>query len=324
LSEQFSITEAAASNGDTLACDCYVHAFGAIAPGRRAARYPSDMTDAEWTVVRAAMPMPAWMEGRGGRPEAHCHRAVIDAVRYLVDNGAKWRSLPADYPWWRAVYDFFRRWRAAGYVRELYQRLRRLQRQRGGRAAEPTAGIIDAQSVDGAETVPACSRGYDGGKSRDGRKRHILTDTGGLLLEVTVTAANVHDSVAAPDLMDAFMAEPGRLLTLVWVDSAYQGEALAQAFTRHGVKVEVVKRADGRKEFRVLARRWVVERTLGWLARSRRLNRDHERRPDHHVQMVWWAGLITLTRRMARQRLHWPERRPDRLEAPRRPAVQRA
>jgi transposase len=300
----------------TLTCDCYVHQYGAIPAGRRAARYPTDMTDAEWTEVRASMPMPAWLEGRGGRPEQFCHREMIDAVRYLVDNGAKWRAVPDDFPWWRAVYDFFRRWCRHGYARELYQRLRRLARQRAGRQAEPTAAVIDAQSVDGADTVGAATRGFDGAKLRDGRKRHILTDTGGLLLEVAVTAANVHDSVAAPQLMDAFMAEPGRLLKLVWADSAYQGPALARAFAAHGVKVEVVKRSDGDQGFVVLARRWVVERTLGWLARSRRLNRDHERRPDHHAAMVWWAASITLGRRMARQRLHWPEFRPSRLGRP--------
>jgi transposase len=313
LPQQFSISLAGESTADTLSCDCYVHAFGSVPAPQRARRYDSDMTDAEWAVVRAAMPVPAWLEGRGGRPEAHCHREMVDAVRYLVDNGAKWRNLPADYPYWRAVYDFFRRWRRQGYVRELYQRLRRLQRTRQGVREEPSAGIIDAQSVDGSETCPASTRGYDGGKMRDGRKRHILTDSGGLLLEVAVTAANVHDSQAAPGLLEQFMAEPGRLLELVWVDTAYQGQPLADAFAAHGVRVEVVKRPDGTRKFTVLARRWIVERTLGWLSRSRRLNRDHERRPDHHAQMVWWSGLITLTRKMARQRLHWPEFRPHRL-----------
>ncbi|MCX5215848.1 IS5 family transposase [Kitasatospora sp. NBC_00240] len=260
------------------------------------------------------MPVPAWLEGRGGRPEAHCHREMVDAVRYLVDNGAKWRAMPVDLPAPRKVYDFFRRWSRHGYVRELYQRLRRLQREREGRAAEPRAGIMDAQSVDGSDTCPTATRGIDGNKRRDGRKRHILTDTGGLLLEVTVTPANVHDSVAAPEQIDAFMAEPGRLLKLVWADTAYQGPALAEAFAAHGLRVEVVKRPDGTRGFVVLARRWAVERTLGWLSRARRLNRDHERRPDHHVQMVWWAGLITLTRRLAKERLHWPEFRPERLD----------
>ena len=310
---QFTITEASGATSATLACDCYVHQFGALPTGRRAPCYPSDLTDAEWAQVRASMPVLAWLEGRGGRPESHCHREMVDAVRYIVDNGGKWRALPVDYPYWRAVYDFFRRWSRYGYVRELYQRLRRLQRTREGRAAEPSAGIMDAQSVDGSETCPAATRGVDGNKRRDGRKRHILTDTAGLLLEVLVTPANVHDSKAAPEMIEAFMAEPGRLLKLVWADTAYQGPALAQAFARHGVRVEVVKRPDGSTGFVVLARRWVVERTLGWLSRARRLNRDHERRPDHHAQMVWWAALITLTRKLAKERLHWPEFRPERL-----------
>lgn len=215
------------------------------------------MTDAEWAEVRSAMPVPAWLLKRGGRPEAHCHREMLDAVRYLVDNGVKWMTVPVDFPYWRAVYDFFRRWRTYDYVRELYERLRRTARERTGRNAEPSAGIIDSQSVDASETVGEDSRGYDGGKSRDGRKRHILTDTEGLLLEVTVTTADVHDSKAAPALLETFMEQPGRLLKLVWVDSAYQGPALAKAFARHGVRVEVVRRSDGQRGFVVLARQQV-------------------------------------------------------------------
>jgi transposase len=159
---------------------------------------------------------------------------------------------------------------------------------RGGRRSPPT-GVIDAQSVDGGDAAGLKTRKYDGGKRRDGRKRHTLTDTGGLLLEVAVTPANTHDSRAAPEVLDRVMEEPGRLLEVVCAGTSYQGEALAEAFSEHGVEVEVVRRPDGRTGFAVVARRRVVERALGWLSRARRLNRDHEQRPDHHEHMVWWA-----------------------------------
>ncbi|MGP3731731.1 transposase [Streptomyces sp. GDS52] len=168
---------------------------------------------------------------------------MVDAVRYLVDNGVKWVALPADYPWWRAVHDSFRRWRAYGYVRELHERLRHGARLRRERKAEPSAGIIDSQSADASETMGEATRGFDGGKLRDGLKRPMLTDSLGLLLEVSVTPADGHDSKAAPDLMGMFMAAPGRLLKLVWVASAYQGPAPAEAFALHGVQVEVVRDA---------------------------------------------------------------------------------
>lgn len=153
MSDELTISVAPASTAVTPGCDCYVHRFGSITPELRAGCYPSDMTDAEWAEVRFAMPVPAWLLKRGGRPKAYCHREMLDAVRYLVDNGVKWMAIPVDFPNWRAVYDFFRRWRACGYVRELYERLRRTARKRSGRGAEPSAGIIDSQSVDASETV---------------------------------------------------------------------------------------------------------------------------------------------------------------------------
>ncbi|MET9572456.1 transposase [Streptomyces virginiae] len=140
------------------------------------------MTDAEWAQVKPLLPVPAWLEGRGGQPEGYCHRQMLDAIRYLVGGGISWRAMPADFPVCDRVYAFFRRWRQAGRIAEFHDRLRGMVREREGRETEPTAGIIDAQSVRAAASVPAASRGYDGGKKVRGRKRHIVTDCLGLLL----------------------------------------------------------------------------------------------------------------------------------------------
>ncbi|WP_242438975.1 transposase [Streptomyces sp. CB00455] len=149
------------------------------------------MTDAEWAAVRPLLPVPAWVQGRGGQPEGYCHRQMLDAIRYLVADGISWRAMPVDLPGWGRVYAFFRRWREHGLITEFHDRLRGRVREREGREAEPTAGIIDAQSVKAAASVPSVSRGWDGGKKVGGRKRHIVTDCLGLLLVVAVTAANV-------------------------------------------------------------------------------------------------------------------------------------
>ncbi|MER5373382.1 transposase [Streptomyces sp. NPDC002553] len=127
-------------------------------------RYPSDMTDAEWTAIRPLLPVPAWLQGRGGRPESYCHRQPLDAIRYLVAGGISWRAMSADFPGWGRVNAFFRRWREHGLIAEFHDWLRRKVREREGREAEPTAGIVDAQSMRAAAAVPAASRGYDGGR----------------------------------------------------------------------------------------------------------------------------------------------------------------
>ncbi len=186
------------STSATLACDCLAHRFGnARDHGARERRYPTDMSDAEWAVVRPLLPVPGWLRGRGGQPEAYCHRAMLDAIRYLVDNGTKWRAMPADFPPWDRVYAFFRRWRNHDLVREFHDRLRRLVRERAGRDSEPGAGVIDSQSVKADAVVGSDSRGFDGGKLINGRKRHVVVDTLGLLLAVMVTAADVGDRAAA-------------------------------------------------------------------------------------------------------------------------------
>ena len=157
-----------------------------------------------------------------GRPEGYCHRHMIDAVRYVVDNGIKWRAMRSDFPPWPRVYAFFARWRDAGLVAELHDWLRGAVRDAEGRDQEPSAAVIDSQSVKADATVAFTSRGFDAGKKINGRKRHLLTDTLGLLLAVLVTPASTSDRDAARILLTAARDRFGRL-TLVWADGGYTG-----------------------------------------------------------------------------------------------------
>ncbi|MEV6957553.1 transposase [Streptomyces sp. NPDC051183] len=157
------------------------------------------MTDTEWAGVRPLLPVPGWMRGRGGQPEAYCHRAMLDAIRYLVDNGIKWRALPADFPPWDRAYAFFRRWRDHGPVKEFHDRLRARVREKLGKDAEPTAGVIDSQSVKADAVVGTDSRGYDGGKqingssSREGSHLPALTEPCVAVSRYTALAALISD-----------------------------------------------------------------------------------------------------------------------------------
>ncbi|WP_456302773.1 IS5 family transposase [Streptomyces mirabilis] len=178
------------------------------------------------------IPKPAWAEGRGGRPEEYCHRDILDAIRYAVDNGVKWPALPADYPPGKAVHRFFTRWRKQGLTGEFHDRLRAATRGAGGRDAEPTAGVIDSQSAKGTSTVEAATSGYDGGKKIKGRKRHIVVDTLGLILAVMVTPASTGDRDAAQDLLAQTTRRHHRLRR-VWVDSGYTGMLVHRAARDH-------------------------------------------------------------------------------------------
>ncbi|MGW1666872.1 IS5 family transposase [Streptomyces microflavus] len=267
------------------------------------------MTDAEWRVVRAALPVPAWLEGRGGQPEAYCHREMLDAVRYLVDNGVKWRAMPADFPPWDRVYAFFRRWRNQGLAGELHDRLRSRCRTEAGRDTEPTAGIVDSQSVKAAATVRADSRGFDGGKLINGRKRHIVVDTLGLLLQVLVTGADTTDRAAACTLLAQIRARHRRI-RLVWADGSYTGPLVDWAADALDIALTVVQRPDGARGFTVLPRRWVVERTFGWLMGSRRLARDYETLPTSSEAIMMWSMTTLMTRRLARRAAAHPQTQP--------------
>ncbi|MGG2460529.1 IS5 family transposase [Streptomyces sp. RGM 3693] len=259
------------------------------------------MTDAEWAAIRPLLPVPGWMRGRGGRPEAYCHRTMLDAVRYLVDNGIKWRAMPAGFPPWDRVYAFFRRWRDHVLVTEFHDRLRDRLRETLGRDAEPTAGVIDSQSVKADAVVGSDSRGFDGGKLINGRKRHVVVDTLGLVLGVMVTAADTGDRAAAQVLLEQVTAAHHRL-ALVWADGGYTGSLVEYCLAALALVLAIVKRSDDMRSFVVLPKRWIVERLFAHLMRTRRLVRDFERRTTSAEAMVYWSMILLMTRRLARPR----------------------
>jgi len=282
-----------------VACRCCP---GGISRSRRTCRYPSDMSEAEWAVCEPLLPAPAWLAGRGGRPASRCMRDIVDAIRYLTHNGPVWRALPADFPPPGTVYWWADKWQADGSAERMHDDLRDRVRITAGRQAAPTAAIIDSQSVKGSEMIARGRRGYDAGKKINGTKRHIAVDALGLLLTVLVTAASVQDRDAArPLLWNLRRAFPS--VRLAWADGGYAGKLVTWARTRLKPKLtlEIVKRPDDLHTFKVLPRRWVVERTLSWITRHRRTVRDYERLAARHETYIYWAMIIVMTRRLARQ-----------------------
>jgi transposase len=272
----------------------------------RVPRYPSDLSDAQWAVLEPrAREVMAELTATAGRPMVHDLRAVCDAVAYVVRNGIEWRALPVDFPPWEAVYAFYQRWNARGLPAALVARLRDKLRERQGRAAQPTACIVDSQIVKCADTVPKAARGYHGGKKITGRGRHAAVDVEGWLLAIVVTAASVSDKAGLKLLVIKLFNAVGTL-QIMWADSGYDGTPIA-AFvkTAAAITLEVVKRTSPHS-FQVVRRRWVIERTFGWLMRYRRLTRDYEHRTDHHEAMVYWATVLIMTKRLARYQTGQP------------------
>jgi transposase len=268
-------------------------------PSRRARRYLSDTSDTEWALL--APLVPAGGPGpRGGRPPVHPRRDIVDAIRYVAHNGCVWRALPADFPPWQTVHDYHTRWAADGTLNRIHNKLRDQARAADGRQPQPTAAIIDSQSVRAAETVARSSRGFDAGKKVNGRKRHIVVDTIGLLLVVMVSTASVQDRHAGRTVLAA-LAACHRSIRLVWADAGYNGSLVTWAATTLALTVHIVAKLAGQVGFHVLPRRWVVERTLSWISRCRRTVRDYERLPEHHAAMVQWSMIIIMTRRLARR-----------------------
>lgn len=256
--------------------------------------YPTDLSDVEWQRIEPHLPAPK----PGGRPRVHSLREILNAIFYIVRSGCTWRMLPHDLPPWKTVYHYFRLWRKDGTWERINSALREEVRVAAGREPEPSAAVLDSQSVKTTETPGV--RGYDAGKKVNGRKRHLLVDTLGLLLMVIVHAANIQDRDGAKLLLEKARRRFPRL-RLIWADGGYTGKLIDWVKTVCHWVLEIVKRRDDVKGFQVLPHRWVVERTFGWLGRYRRLSKDYEGLPESSEAMIYIAMIHLMVRRLGRQ-----------------------
>jgi transposase len=236
--------------------------------------YPSDVSDDEWAFVAPYLTLmdPA------ARQRRYPLRELFNGLRWMVRAGAPWRQLPHDLPPWHAVYEQTQRWIAAGCFEQMVHDLRVLIRLGEGRAPQPSAVIIDSRTLQSSPESGARA-GYDGAKRRKGTKLHMVVDTLGQLLAVRVTPANEQDRAQVGALVAQVQALTGERVEVAFVDQGYTGERPAQAAADAGVRLEVVKLPELKRGFVLLPRRWVVERSFGWMARCRRLARDYERLP---------------------------------------------
>lgn len=259
--------------------------------------YPTDLSDAEWHRLAPLVPRPK----AGGRPPKYPRREILNAILYVVRAGCAWRLLPHEFPSWRVAYHYFRLWKLQGVWKRIHDRLRKLVRKAARRQPTPSAAILDSQSV--KTTDRGGEHGYDAGKNVNGRKRHILVDTLGLLLSVVVTAASTQDRDGARQVLQV-LAGGWQRLRLIWADGSYAGELVEwvrQLRERRRLKLEIVRRSEATKGFVVLPKRWIVERTFGWLNRCRRLSKDYEYLTSTSEAMIHVAMINLMVRRLARR-----------------------
>lgn len=272
--------------------------------------YASDVSDQEWGIMARYVPAAK----PGGRPRTTEMREVVNAIFYMLRAGCAWRLLPHDFPPWQTVYGYFREWVQSGIWEQLHTRLREVCRELVGCQTTPSAGIIDSQSV--KITTQVGFRGFDGAKKVNGRKRHALVDTQGLVMKVVVSPADVRDTDGAEVLFNRIQDRFPRLKH-IWVDAGYRGKLIAKMNQLYQFTLEVVKHPWSEMKrgvwlpkdaeppmiptgFHILPRRWVVERTFAWLGLSRRLSKDYETRLDSSEGMIYGVMIRIMLRRIAR------------------------
>ncbi|SRR6266436_1946662 len=266
--------------------------------------YPSDLTDAEWEILEPFIPEVS----EDATVETISRREIVNGILYVLRSGCPWRLMPHDLPAWGTVYYYFRTWRIAGIWDQAMHALRKQMRQKQGRDDEPSAAVIDSQSIK-TSAVRGPEKGFDMGKLIWGRKRHVLVDTQGNLMDVLVTAASASDLSGGKKLLEPLLGLFPRL-QLIWGDSHYGGQFLEWVKEHFGWDVQIVRRLGTARDesliepksqtkpskggFQVLPRRWVVERSIAWILRWRRLARDHEGLPETSEAFI----KISASRRM--------------------------
>ena len=256
--------------------------------------YPTDVSDAEWALVAPYLTLMTEDAPQRDFPL----REVFNGLRWIVRSGSSWRLMPHDLPPWHVVYQQAQRWIKAKVFESLVHDLRAVLRIAEGRKEQPTAAIFDSRTMQ--STVESGSRaGYDGAKRRKGNKVHLAVDTFGHLLALCVTAADEQDRAKVAELAERVQAETGETVEIAYVDQGYTGESAADAAEEHGIRLEVVKLPTAKRGFVLLPRRWVIERSFGWVSRFRRLARDYERLPETVAGLHFVAFVILMLKNVA-------------------------